>query len=102
MEAHRDGLTPRMEPFPSIETKLALLNARKAVAVETFAALGASLGLALGIVGGLGRGSAPGSVKGGLAGLVLGAAAGGGAALGMLQIYYSRFDPQSDTCCCRC
>jgi hypothetical protein len=62
----------------------------------TAASLGATLGLGLGLVGGLARGSIASAIRGGLAGLLLGGVAGGGAAMGLLSIYYANYDPRTE------
>jgi hypothetical protein len=62
--------------------------ARYKNAVAASAVLGASLGLALGLAGGLARGSFRAAVGPGLIGVVAGGLVGGGAALGLLPIYF--------------
>ena len=94
--ANKDRLTPKMEPFPQLETKLALLAAKQEVATLIFAGLGACFGFTMGIAGGAARKSASASAKAAVAGLILGGIFAGGVAWGLLPIYFSNQKAQDD------
>jgi hypothetical protein len=89
-------LTPKMEPIPRPETRLALLAAERTVAGLSYAGLGALLGLAMGTAGGLAGRSSGRALRAGLVGLALGAAAGGALAYVLVPVFHANKDPNGD------
>jgi hypothetical protein len=96
LEVYDGRLHPPLPAFPPPSVTYGIWAAQKEVASLTAASLGAVLGLGLGLVGGLARKSISSAVLGGLAGLLLGGAAGGGAAFGLLSVYFAHYNPRTD------
>jgi MFS family permease len=90
------ALSPKIEAFPTPEGQLKVIRDRTVSAAVIFAQQGAILGLALGMAGGLARRSPRAGLAAAALGLVLGAAASGGAALGLVPIYFRNENPEYD------
>jgi hypothetical protein len=97
LAAYYDALHPALGAFPPPSVRLGVIQAEKEVAILTFTALGAFLGLALGVAGGVVRRSVVAAGWAGLAGLILGGVATGGAAVGLVSLYWAYQNPLDDS-----
>jgi hypothetical protein len=96
LDSYRVALIVKDSPFGDPVEEARVLAVRINSASACYAALGGVIGLALGVTGGLSGRSARRAALAGLAGLVLGALVTGGAARGMVPVFFANSDVQSN------
>jgi hypothetical protein len=95
LRRYQSDLLAPLNISPSPEDMRRWKDARVYSATLTFAAMGGIFGFAMGLAGGAARRKVSAGARAAIVGSVLGSAGAAAAALGLVSVFFQRFDPQS-------